>query len=143
VGRLVVAKFDEKQEKQLIGQTGEHVAVRFLEHRGYKIVEQNYRKKWGEIDIITEKNGVLHFVEVKASVSNPRDGISGNRETYRPEENIREWKKQRLSRAIRTYFAERKIPDEQEFEIDVISVLLDFKIKKARIRMVSNVVLEQ
>lgn len=124
----------EYAEKQKIGQTGESLAARFLERKGYRIVERNYRKKWGEIDIIAKKDDVLHFIEVKAS--------AGNNFEYRPEENVRQWKKFRLSRAIRTYFVERHISENQEFEVDVVALLLDFSKKKARIRLVSNVLLE-
>lgn len=120
-----------KTQKQKTGNIGEGLACRFLIERGFKIVEKNYRKKWGELDIVAEREGILHFVEVKA-ISNP---------DYNPEANLRLWKKQRLSRAIRTYLAERKIPDEQDFLIDIIAIYLDFPRKKARIRILENVIL--
>ena len=116
-------------EKQKIGNIGESLACRFLEGRGFKIVERNYRKKWGELDIVAEKGGVLHFVEVKA-ISNPN---------FRPEDAVRAWKKERVKRVIRTYFLDRKIADDKDFEIDVIAIFLDFSRKKARIRMLENV----
>ena len=116
-------------EKQKIGNIGESLACRFLEGRGFKIMERNYRKKWGELDIVAEKGGVLHFVEVKA-ISNPN---------FRPEDAVRAWKKERMKRAIRTYFLDRKIADDKDFEIDVIAIFLDFSRKKARIRMLENV----
>jgi len=103
----------------------------FLMKRGFKIIERNYRKKWGEIDIIVEKDGVLHFVEVKA-ISNPN---------FRPEDAVRAWKKKRMSRAIRTYLLDRKIPDETDFRIDIAAVFLDFTHKKARIRILENIIL--
>lgn len=123
-------------EKQSVGSTGEDVACRFLAKRGFRIVERNYRKKWGEIDIIAEKNSVLHFVEVKTN----RVDISESLD-YRPEESVRLWKKQRMSRAIRTYFAERKILDDKDFQIDVASILLDLARKKAKIKLIKNVLL--
>ena len=116
-------------EKQKIGNIGESLACRFLEGRGFKIVERNYRKKWGELDIVAEKGGVLHFVEVKA-ISNPN---------FRPEDAVRAWKKERMSRAIRTYLLDRKISDDKDFEIDIVAVFLDFPRKKARIRILENV----
>ncbi|KKT55581.1 MAG: hypothetical protein UW93_C0018G0006 [Parcubacteria group bacterium GW2011_GWC1_45_13] len=105
------------------------MAASFLEGRGYKIIERNYRKKWGEIDIVAELDGVLHFVEVKA-LSNPN---------FRPEDAVRAWKKERMKRAIRTYLLDRKISDETDFQIDIAAVWLDFAHKKARIRMLENV----
>jgi putative endonuclease len=47
------------------GHKAEEAAKVYLEMRGYKIVEQNYRRSRCEIDIVAEKNGVMHFVEVK------------------------------------------------------------------------------
>ena len=51
--------------KQDIGKKGESVAVRYLKKQGYKIIEQNYRSKAGEIDIIARERKTLVFVEVK------------------------------------------------------------------------------
>lgn len=126
-------------EKQRVGNLGEDLACKFLRNNGFSIVDRNYLKKWGEIDIIAKKNNILHFVEVKTN-SVYGDRISEN--GYRPEENVRTWKKQRMSRAIRTYLLDKNISDDQEFEIDVIAVLLDFSSKKAKINMIQNVLLE-
>ena len=51
--------------KQEIGKKGESIAVRYLKKQGYKIVDQNYRSKAGEIDIIARDKKTLVFVEVK------------------------------------------------------------------------------
>ena len=48
-----------------IGKKGERAAAKFLERRGYEILETNWKCKFGEADIIAEKDGVLVFVEVK------------------------------------------------------------------------------
>jgi|SRR3989344_2032763 len=48
-----------------VGKLGEDIACKFLVKRKFKIVERNYRKPWGELDIVAEKNHTLHFVEVK------------------------------------------------------------------------------
>lgn len=124
-------------EKQTIGGAGEDAAARFLEKQGHTILDRNYRRKWGEIDIVTEKDGVLHFVEVKSST------MRGDCDSdYRPEENIRLWKKQRMSRAIRTYLLDKKIPDDKEFEIDVVSILIDPSTTFSKITYIQNIVLD-
>ena len=120
-------------EKQNVGNIGENVACQFLEKQGFRIVERNYRKKWGGIDIVAEKDKILHFVEVKTITS---------KGDYLPEDNVRLWKKQRLSRAIRTYLAERRIPDEQEFEIDVVSVVIDTETGHQKIKLIGNIILD-
>ena len=50
---------------QKIGQVGEDIACKFLMKHGFTVLERNYTKKWGEIDIIAQKEDVLYFVEVK------------------------------------------------------------------------------
>ena len=52
--------------RQQFGKESESLAVRYLRKNGYKILEQNYRNKIGEIDIIAKEKGTLVFVEVKA-----------------------------------------------------------------------------
>ena len=65
----------EPTEKQKIGQIGEDSACKWLEANGYKVIERNYLKKWGEIDIVTKKGSKIHFVEVK-SVSRSLDDVT-------------------------------------------------------------------
>ena len=55
-----------KNGRRHTGETGEALAVRSLKKNGYKIIEQNYRCKLGEIDIIARDGRVLTFIEVKA-----------------------------------------------------------------------------
>ncbi|MBI2121043.1 MAG: YraN family protein [Parcubacteria group bacterium] len=52
-------------EKRKIGDLGEDVATMFLMKQGFKVLERNYLRKWGEIDIIAKKDQKLYFVEVK------------------------------------------------------------------------------
>lgn len=56
-------------EKQKIGKLGEDLANMFLVKHGYVILEENYTKKYGEIDLIAKKDGIIHFIEVKSVVS--------------------------------------------------------------------------
>lgn len=48
-----------------VGTQGEEIAAKFLEDKGFKILERNYSTKFGEIDLIAVKNNILRFVEVK------------------------------------------------------------------------------
>ncbi|NOY35346.1 MAG: YraN family protein [bacterium] len=119
-------------EKQKIGQTGEDIACKFLMKQKYEILDRNYRKKWGEIDIVAKKDKKIYFVEVK-TVSRVTN--------YLPEENVHPWKLKRLGRAIQTYLLEKKVSDETEWQFDVMAVFLDFNTRKARIRVVENVII--
>ena len=50
-------------QRRRFGNWGEDAAVRYLETRGYEILDRNYRSSWGEIDIIARQRDVLAFVE--------------------------------------------------------------------------------
>jgi putative endonuclease len=58
------------------GNIAEDKAVSFLEDLGFKIIDRNYYSRFGEIDIIAKKEGVLHFVEVKSGTHNPIEQIT-------------------------------------------------------------------
>ncbi len=119
-------------QKQKIGEIGESVACEFLMKHNFLIKDRNYRKKWGEIDIVAGKDKILHFIEVK-TVSRITE--------HQPEENVHLWKQKRLARAIRTYLLEKKIPEETEWQLDVMAIFLDFKTRRAKVRITENVIL--
>ena len=126
-------------ETQKTGEIGENIAVKFLVKQGFLIKERNYTKKWGEIDIIAEKDKKLYFVEVKR-VS--RETISHETNAdYRPEDNMHPWKLKRLARAIQTYLLSHKILNEKEWQVDLLVVFLSLKDKKARVKVVSDIIL--
>ena len=62
------------------GKAAENAAARFLKAKGYKILERNYKNKFGEIDIIAQQKGVICFLEVKARHSldqgTPQEAVS-------------------------------------------------------------------
>lgn len=51
--------------KRRIGTAYESIAVKYLEDKGYEILERNYRNRFGEIDVIAREEEYLVFVEVK------------------------------------------------------------------------------
>ena len=60
-----------------LGKLGEDIASKYLRGKRYKIIERNYRKKWGELDIIAiAPNKVLVLIEVK-TVSSFAPKITG------------------------------------------------------------------
>ncbi|MES2202959.1 MAG: YraN family protein [Patescibacteria group bacterium] len=63
-----------KTAKRQLGDQGEEVACKYLAGKGYTVLERNYLKPWGEIDILAEKAKRLYFIEVK-SVS--RESVRG------------------------------------------------------------------
>ena len=47
------------------GRRAETAAAEWLQAKGFRIIERNWRTRWCEIDIVAEKEGRLHFIEVK------------------------------------------------------------------------------
>jgi putative endonuclease len=125
-----------------IGRIGEDVAADFLRQKGFKIVLRNFRKPYGEIDIIARDPGnSLRFIEVK-SVSWETEGSepgSVSHGTIRPEENVHPAKIKSLMRVIEAYLVSHETRGAWQF--DVLAVFLDTKHKKARVRHLENVVL--
>lgn len=139
-----------KTPKRALGDVGEGVACKYLENKGFSVVERNYLKPWGEIDIIAEKTKKLYFVEVKTvsreSIFWPKRRVtreSGEQESesYRPEENVHPAKLKRLHRAIQTYLLGRKISDSVDWEVMVACVYLDFSARRAHVEVLENVIL--
>jgi putative endonuclease len=129
-------------ESQKIGEIGENIAVKFLVKRGFSILDRNYTKKWGEIDIVAEKANKIYFIEVKSvSRETLEDFAHGTTDQYHPEDNMHPWKLKRLSRTIQTYLLSKKIRDEKEWQVDLLVVFLDIKNKKARVKVVSDIIL--
>lgn len=48
-----------------VGRKAEQAAAQYLQRLGYRVLEQNWRTRWCEIDTVAEKSGVIYFVEVK------------------------------------------------------------------------------
>ena len=135
-------KGKKETDKQKVGRIGEDTACKFLVKQGFSVIERNYLKKWGEIDIIAEKSGAIHFVEVKTvSRENVKDVSRETLDEYnRPEDNVHPWKVKRLSRVIQTYLLEKRGKD-KEWQFDILAVFLDLKNKEAKIRFTENVIL--
>lgn len=129
-------------ESQKTGEVGENVACKFLMKRGFEIVERNYTKKWGELDIVAKKDGKLHFVEVKSvSRENINSIVPHETEGFRPEDNMHPKKQERLARAVETYLLDRNVSSETEWQFDLATVYLDLKNKKAKVNLLEDIVL--
>lgn len=131
--------FTSKTQKT--GEIGENIAVRFLMKHNFLILDRNYTKKWGEIDIVAEKANKLYFIEVKSVARETLDNVLRETSNYRPEDNMHPWKLKRLSRTIQTYLLSEKIPDEKEWQVDLLIMFLDIENKKAKIKVVNDIIL--
>jgi putative endonuclease len=125
-----------KTEKRRKGDIGEDITCKYLENKGYRVVDRNYLKPWGEIDVVAEKANILSFIEVK-TVTRENAVYNG----VRPEENFHATKLKRLYRAIQTYLMDHKVPDSRLWQIDLVCVYLNFTTKKAHVELMENIVL--
>jgi putative endonuclease len=131
--------FTSKTQKT--GEIGENIAEKFLVKHNFLILNRNYTKKWGEIDIIAEKANKLYFIEVKSVARETLKNVFYETSNYRPEDNMHPWKLKRLSRTIQTYLLSEKISDKKEWQVDLLIVFLDIKNKKAKIKVVNDIIL--
>ena len=118
--------------RRQIGEGGEHIACLFLARKGYKILERNYRRKCGEIDIVAEKDGIVRFVEVKAVTREASRGFSREMD-YRPEELVHKTKLRKVARTALLYMEERR--DRREYQIDVVGVIIYERNRIAKCRI--------
>jgi putative endonuclease len=120
-----------------IGNKGEYIACAFLSHRGYAIIDRNFLKSWGELDIIAKYGQEVHFFEVKSVTytESPRGAF------HRPEDNVHGLKVRSIGRMIETYLAEKGYSTETEFNFHVLCVFMDLKRRRARVKWLRNVIL--
>lgn len=113
--------------RQSLGKAGETIASDFLEKNGYTIVTRNYRRKFGEIDIIARERDYLVFIEVKT-----RTGTSHGH----PLEAVTMRKQRQISKVAQCYLAENNL-----FNIaarfDVVSVVLS-QNNQAGVEIIQN-----
>jgi len=117
-------------QRVLVGQKAENIAAASLVKRGYTILDNNYRKPWGELDLVASKNGVVIFVEVKSNSV----GFRG----FEPELRANAGKRLKIIRTARTYLIERNLTD-QPWQIDIISVTFHAEKGIARITHFKNI----
>lgn len=116
-----------------VGKRGEDLATEFLKKKGFQIVERNFKKPWGELDIIAEYGGMIVFIEVKTQNKN-------NRFFIRPEENITPFKQKQIIKSAKAYLAYKKKLD-KNWRIDVVAVELGDDGNN-EIRHIENAVIE-
>jgi putative endonuclease len=116
-------------KKQETGKLGEDLACRALKKKGYRILERNYRCRYGEIDVVARKGDYLVFVEVRSKTG----AAFGT-----PEESVTAQKKQRLAASIMSYL-ESHGTTQENWRVDFVAVELDAGTARAsRIEIIEN-----
>ena len=119
-----------KMKRRDVGILGEKLARDFLEKRGYRIRETNYRCPEGEIDIVAQHEDSLVFVEVRTK---------RGREFGTPEESITPVKMEHL-RAVAAHYLQNHEGLPSSWRIDVVAVELDRGQSISRIELIENAV---
>lgn len=110
------------------GKRGEELAKTYLEKQGYKIVEQNWRTRYGEIDLVAKKGDLLVIVEVRTRVGE-QFGM--------PEETLNFQKRKRIFWNATAYLAKSK--GFKRCRIDAVCVVLDQNHELKRIAHYENI----
>lgn len=118
----------EPDRRRRLGAAGEEVAARYLSARGYEIVERNYRRRWGEADIIAlAEDGTHVIVEVRSR--------SDRRYAVEAAQSVGPRKQRQLLRLANGLIAERE--QELDVRIDVMIVAPD---RNGRLSVVAHIV---
>ncbi len=115
-----------------LGKRGEQYAAQYLTNHGYTVRVRNWRCPVGEIDLVTERDGVLIFVEVRTRRSD-RLGT--------PEESITRTKRARLIAAAQTYLDEQG-QAERNWRIDVVAIEIGSQGNVKRCDLIENAIEE-
>lgn len=119
-------------KRQEFGALAEQATSVFLEKQGYEILDRNYRKPWGEIDIIARKDGVIVFIEVKANAEY-------SHESFAPQVRADRTKLRKVIKSAMLYL-EFELKDlESEWRVDIIAVTAHTYANKAHITHFKNV----
>lgn len=131
----------QKKNTKTIGKLGENLAVKYLVDKGFAIVETNYWRKWGELDVIAKKDEKIHFVEVKSvSYETKRElEYAVTHETWRPEELVHQFKIHQISKALETWISEKGYTG--DWQIDVIAIRIVPRETFASVTHLENIVL--
>lgn len=117
--------------KQTLGRHGEDLACDYLLKHGYRIIDRNYKKRYGELDVICIKNNILIFVEVKTRIGH----VFGT-----PEEAVTPWKLREVKQTGLYYkMIHSQLPE--ALRIDVIGIELDFDKTLIYFNHIQNVTL--
>jgi putative endonuclease len=102
--------------RRQIGAAGEDAAARHLAALGYRIVDRNFRTRYGELDIVAAGEGCLVFCEVKSRLGH--DAVARALQAVGPD------KRRRLRRMAAEWFRNRSGPGMKETRFDAIGVAM-------------------
>jgi Holliday junction resolvase-like predicted endonuclease len=126
-----------------IGKYGEDIAAKWCLRNGFVILDRNYLKKYGEIDIVARgTSGIVHFIEVKSVSYETKTQLNASvsHGTWRPEENVHRDKQRKFMNTISAWLAEHRY--DGKWQIDIFAVRMVPREKFATIKRLENVIFE-
>ena len=116
------------QERKNLGSHGENLAAEFLKRRGYRILQRNFRLKFGEIDIVAQEGDTICFVEVRTKTTE---------EMGTPFESITSFKQRKLSKLALAYLKNQYKSVEVRARFDVVAVVAQ-EGKEEKVELIKN-----
>ncbi|PIT88837.1 MAG: hypothetical protein COU27_03500 [Candidatus Levybacteria bacterium CG10_big_fil_rev_8_21_14_0_10_36_7] len=136
----MISEKEKDKKRKHIGGLGEELACNFLKKQGFSIVDRNYWKPWGEIDIVAKHKGKWCFVEVKSvSRENIQDVSCENNTGFNPFEKIGYFKLKRLERVIFSYLRENRVSLETDFSLYGLAVYVSNETKQAKVCLIKDI----
>lgn len=111
------------------GDWGEALVEKYLSERGCRIVEREWRCRFGEIDLIAEQEGALLFVEVKLR-TNLRYGM--------PRESVTTKKQEKLRSAALLYLSMHGLDAPARFDVAEVYTDVHHSARSTRIEYIEN-----
>lgn len=126
---------------QSVGKIGEDIAAKYLITKGYTILDRNFWRKWGELDLVVEKDKRVTFVEVKTVSYETKEKLeyAVTHETWRPEEQVHRFKLHQIEKALETWASEHGYCG--EWQIDVLAIRIVPRETFATVGHIDNVIL--
>jgi len=130
-----------------IGDLGEKIAERYLESKGYQILDRNYSfriegtPQKGEIDIVAKKDDITTFIEVKSIYQKILRSQDFLIEGLSLEGKVNFLKQRKLIKSAIGWLIKNKIPLDNQWQMDVVAIEINPKTKKAKIRHLKNAII--
>lgn len=121
-----------------IGKIGEDIVKTFLVKHGFTVLQRNYRVPGGELDVIAEKDNILHFVEVKSLKVKDFKGVGTM--SIKPEDNLTEHKWKHVVRSALLYNTKHNAgKGAKRWQIDLACVYIHTTLREGRVTLMQNI----
>ena len=101
------------EQRQRLGASGEKLAAQWYEANGYEVLDRNWRRREGELDLVVRRNRTIVFCEVKTR----RSDAFGS-----PGESVTRTKRARVRRLAAMWLQDSPVRP-REIRFDVVAVL--------------------